>query len=349
MSRETLGVNRRGTAITDFYTSCRLCPRACRVDRAAGERGFCGETAALRIASASLHSGEEPPLTGDKGSGTIFVTGCNVGCRFCQNIQISQKGMGREAGLEEFAEVCRELHRRGAANINIVTGSHAIPAIAAGLQTARDAGITLPVLWNSSAYETVEALTLLDGEYGGHTHRLVDVWLPDLKTLDGDAARRYLATPDYPDTAVKAIRFMMDKAPLEWEGLPFESALLRGVIIRHLVLPGAPASTEGVLRWFAENARGRALLSLMTQYTPVSADNNALIPDTYLSEEETAAVLEMLAEFGIDEGFVQEPVQDDAWLPDFDRMNPFASALSVPVWHWKCGMVDGLQKPQPSV
>lgn len=308
--------------------------------RTAGERGFCGETAALRIASASLHSGEEPPLTGGKGSGTIFVTGCNGGCRFCQNVQISQKGMGRAVTQAEFVAICRELQRRGAANINIVTGSHAIPAIANGLCAAREAGLTLPVLWNSSAYETTEALALLDGEYGGRggLMRLVDVWLPDLKTLDSDVAARWLTAPDYPSAAVKAIRFMIDRAPLEWQGVPFESALLRGVIVRHLVLPGELASTREALRWFAENARGRALLSLMTQYTPVQAAENAPIPDAYLSKKENAAALKMLDEFGIDEGFVQEPIQDNSWLPDFRKTNPFAAALSVPVWHWKHGL-----------
>jgi putative pyruvate formate lyase activating enzyme len=197
------------------------------------------------------------------------------------------------------------------------------------------------VLWNSSAYETTWALTLLDTGDGGGESRLVDVWLPDLKTLDGEIARRYLDAPNYPETAEKAIRFMLDRASLEWEGAPFESALLRGVIIRHLVLPGALESTRTVLRWFAENARSRALLSLMTQYTPVTTEQNrpGLVPDTFLNEAENAAVLGMLDEFGIDEGFVQDLVQDDAWLPDFNRLNPFSSALSVPVWHWTCGMV----------
>jgi putative pyruvate formate lyase activating enzyme len=246
--------------------------------------------------------------------------------------------MGRAVTVAEFAGICIALQRRGAANINIVTGSHAIQAIAEGLQAAREAGLILPVLWNSSAYETTDALKLLDD---GRTHRLVDVWLPDLKTLDEGVARRYLTAPDYPDTAVKAIRFMMDNAPLEWQGTPFKSALLRGVMIRHLVLPGELASTRDVLRWFAENARSRALLSLMTQYTPVARDETTPIPAGYLSKRENAAVLEMLDEFGIDEGFVQEPIQDDAWLPDFDRINPFASSLSVPVWHWKCGIVSG--------
>jgi putative pyruvate formate lyase activating enzyme len=303
-----------------------------------GERGFCGESAVLRIAAALLHGGEEPPLVGGAGSGTIFVTGCNLGCRFCQNAQISRDGLGRTVTAREFAEICRELERRGAANINIVTGSHAIPAIAEGLRAARDAGLALPVLWNSSAYETVEALNLLD--HGNPENRLVDIWLPDLKTLDGELARRYFASPDYPETAVKAIRFMLESAPLEWVGVPFESALKRGVIIRHLVLPGNLDATRDVLRWFAENARDRALLSLMTQYTPLAknaARLSAEIPDRYLSEKENAAVLAMLDGFGIEDGFVQDLVPDDEWLPDFAKKNPFGS--SVPIWHWANGMI----------
>jgi putative pyruvate formate lyase activating enzyme len=323
----------------DLYASCRLCPRVCRVDRLSGERGFCGESAALRIASASLHCGEEPPLTGGAGSGTVFVTGCNLGCQFCQNAQISRSGLGRVVTAAEFAEICRELERRGAANINLVTGSHAIPAIVEGLRTAREAGLDLPVLWNSSAYESVETLALLDG--GCPENRLADIWLPDLKTLDSELARRYFAAPDYPETAAAAIRFMMDCAPLEWADRPFESALNRGVIIRHLVLPGALDSTRTVLRWFAENAKGRALLSLMTQYTPPAknAPQPSAIPDRYLSEKENATALAMLDEFRIDDGFAQDLVRDDEWLPDFARENPFGSELSVPVWHWKSGVV----------
>jgi putative pyruvate formate lyase activating enzyme len=271
------------------------------------------------------------------------VTGCNLRCRFCQNAQISQNGLGQAVTKFEFAEICRELERRGAANINIVTGSHVIPAIEEGLRAARDAGLTLPVLWNSSAYETVEALRLLDGG-----NRLVDIWLPDLKTLDSELARRYFTAPDYPEMAVKAIRFMLDRAPLEWEGVPFESALKRGVIIRHLVLPGTLDATQDVLRWFAENARDRALLSVMTQYTPPTKNpaHPTEIPDRYLAKKENAAVLALLDRFGIENGFVQDLVPDDEWLPDFTQKNPFGSTLSVPVWHWTSGIAP-IQEPPP--
>jgi putative pyruvate formate lyase activating enzyme len=258
--------------------------------------------------------------------------------------------MGRAVSIEEFARVCLELERRGAANANIVTGSHAIPAIAAGLRRAREKGFTLPVVWNSSAYETVEALMLLDN--GDPETRLVDIWLPDLKTQDGGLSRRYFAAPDYPAKAAAAILFMLERTPLVWEGTPCASALKQGVIIRHLALPGMLAETRGALKWFAENARGRALLSLMTQYTPVirheTKDGSGPAPQRYLDEAENTALLALLDEFGIDDGYVQDLAPDDGWLPDFNRTNPFSPALSVPVWHWKTGFVPA-PSPQGNV
>ena len=139
--------------IFGLYKNCVLCPRSCGVDRRAGIRGFCGESSELRIAAAVLHRGEEPPISGKGGSGTLFVSGCNLGCTFCQNYQISHNGTGRPVSTEEFARICLELQKRGAENINIVTGSHAIPVIAEGLDAARLAGLNIPALWNSSAYE----------------------------------------------------------------------------------------------------------------------------------------------------------------------------------------------------
>ncbi|MDR0323417.1 MAG: radical SAM protein, partial [Treponema sp.] len=162
----------------NFYTSCKLCPRNCGVNRLSGETGFCGETAALRIGAAVIHFGEEPPLVGFGGSGTIFISGCNLGCSFCQNYQISQgsPSLGSEVSSEKFAEICAALRDKGAENINIVTGSHAIPAIAEGFIAAKNAGVKIPALWNSSGYENTEALELLRDH--------IDIYLPDLKTLD---------------------------------------------------------------------------------------------------------------------------------------------------------------------
>ena len=312
-----------------LYKHCLLCPRRCGVDREAGFRGCCGETAALRLAFAGIHRGEEPPVNGKGGSGTIFVSGCNLGCVFCQNYQISQ-GMGRSVSNEEFAEICLALQSKGAENINIVTGSHAAPALALGVNQARKLGLSIPVLWNSSGYDKIEHLDILN--------EFVDVYLPDLKTLDSGLADFFFNAPDYPEVAAAAILKM-----IEYRELRLGEVMLSGVMVRHLVIPGHLENTREVLLWFAENCKGRALLSLMTQYTPVHTGEKSRhvegevsdIPSRYVSEEEYQTVLSMLDEFGIDDGFCQELVTGSDWLPDFTRSNPFSSELSVPVWHWR--------------
>jgi putative pyruvate formate lyase activating enzyme len=300
------------------------------VNREAGEWGRCGETAELRIAAASIHRGEEPPVTGRGGSGTIFVSGCNLGCVFCQNYQISEgnriarNGLGRPVDPEEFSRICLALQEKGAENINIVTGSHAVPALSAGLDAARLAGLTIPALWNSSAYESPETLEFLRGRVSG--------WLPDLKTLDSGLAARFFHAPDYPERAKTAILTMLDMAA----GVFDRDLPGRIFIIRHLVLPGYLDSTRQVLRWFADHAAGRVRLSLMTQYTPVGGGD---MPDRSMEQGEYRTVLRWLEEFGIDDGYYQELLPGSDWLPDFNRQNPFASDLSVPVWHWHGGFV----------
>jgi putative pyruvate formate lyase activating enzyme len=331
-----------------------LCPRYCGADRSTAS-GYCGESAALRIASASIHRGEEPPLTGGPeggGSGTIFVSGCNLGCVFCQNRQITGRpgagkaGIGRLVDMEEFARICLLLQDAGAENINIVTGSHAVPAIAAGIAAARAgcAGKTspqsrrlaIPVLWNSSAYELPETLELLADT--------VDVFLPDMKTLDSALSARYFNAPDYPEFAAGAIEKMMRLRSLKFEDREHGTArMVSGVMIRHLVLPGHLESTRLVLRWFAEHCAGHALLSLMFQYTPVTGTESGPaktvnVPDRFTGREEYEAVLNWLAEFGIEDGYCQELLFSDDRLPDFEKANPFPPDLSVPVWHWKTGL-----------
>jgi putative pyruvate formate lyase activating enzyme len=351
--------------------------------------GFCGESAVLRLACASIHWGEEPPLTGAAeeqgrrtgevprfieaaagGSGTIFVSGCNLGCAFCQNFQINRlknpkafdhlKSLGRAVGTAEFARICLVLLDRGAENINIVTGSHMVPAIVEGIAAAKTAGLTIPVLWNSSAYELPETLELLADT--------VDVFLPDLKTLDTTIAGHYFNAPDYPVVATSAIGKMLEMRSLHYKEIKKKEGknnspvrLISGVMVRHLVLPGSLPSSRKVLRWFADHAAGRALLSLMFQYTPVGFDihvksNRGVcnansthsttghpwpdIPRRYITQKEYDTVLGWLAEFGIEEGYCQELVPGNTdWLPDFNNPNPFPSNLSVPVWHWKSGFI----------
>ena len=320
------------------YKNCLLCPRYCGVDREAGQRGYCGETAALRISFAGIHNGEEPPIKGAGGSGTIFISGCNLGCTFCQCFQISQKDMSRVVDTAGFAEMCLGLQEMGAENINIVTGSHAAPAIAQGFEAARKQGLVIPALWNSSGYDGAETLEIIKD--------FVDVYLPDLKTLDKAVAVQFSNAPDYPEYAAAAILKMMEFRELRFGQSTgksrAEDVMLSGVMIRHLIIPGFLENTRHVLRWFAENCcgngRGRAQLSLMTQYTPAYIPGvKSAIPNRFVSESEYEEVLSMLDEFGIVDGFCQELVSEANWIPDFTQPNPFPSGISVPLWHWKPG------------
>jgi putative pyruvate formate lyase activating enzyme len=312
------------------YESCRLCPRNCGVNRLAGGIGFCGENAELRIGAAVIHKGEEPSLVGKGGSGTIFISGCNLKCSFCQNYQISQgedintqsnvlnqASLGKTVSPQEFAEICAALCEKGAENINIVTGSHAVPGLIEGFIAMRKAGVKLPILWNSSGYDSIETLELLK-DY-------IDIFLPDLKTLDNEIAAKFFNAPDYPDVAAAAILKMIDlmsgKSP---------ENVREKVIIRHLILPGYLESTYSVLSWFADNVEDRAILSLMTQYTPIP-NRKRPMSQRYLSAEEYETVICWLEEFNIEDGFCQELVTGRDWLPDFKRHNPFSSELSVPV------------------
>lgn len=335
----------------DSYNDCKLCPRFCGIPRTKGVKGFCRETSALRIASAGLHFGEEPPITAAGGSGTIFITGCNLRCAFCQNYQISQKEMGSIVSEEDFSSMCLVLQEKGAENINIVTGSHAVPSIALGLEKAKIDGLTIPVCWNSSAYETVETLSMLDG--------LVDLWLPDLKTLNPIISDAVFKAADYPKYAKKAVRWMADNRSLSLtqksskEGKLIEK-MLSGTIVRHLVLPGRLDDTILVLDWFKRHLDGKAYLSLMTQYTPVPSPDDMYTPDEkcerctslssfqnrFLNETEFSSLVNLLNSYELEQVFYQELSTDTDWLPDFNLVQPFSNALARPLWHWKKGFLD---------
>jgi len=323
-----------------------LCPRSCSVNRTAGQRGFCKETADLKIASACLHFGEEPPLTGRGGSGTIFISGCNLGCAFCQNYQISREGMGRIVGCEEFCRICSALETAGAENINIVTGSHAIPAIASFLTQAKKEGLGIPVCWNSSAYESVDAIDMLAP--------VTDIWLPDLKAFGSAMSKALLGTGDYARTAKKAIRHMIELAPLRFEPVKTRSPqfaektegaekMVSGVIVRHLIMPGCFDNTVKVLDWLKEYADGKAYISLMSQYTPVAQNGRQRnFPDRFINRDEFEYLKQLIHDYDFDYLFYQELENDDSWLPDFSRVQPFSNSLATPVWHWKNGFTNSI-------
>lgn len=331
------------------YDSCRLCPHDCKVNRNKGELGICGESAELRLAFAGLHFGEEPLITGSGGSGTIFVSGCNLGCAFCQNFQISQEKMGSVVSTEDFATICLKLEKEGAENINIVTGSHAIPALALGLKEAKKKGLSIPVCWNSSAYENVEALDLLKN--------FVDIWLPDLKTLDDAFSSQAFRAKNYPEYAKKAIYWMMEKSKIKIQNstiqkkdsiLEFESLtlpkMLQGLIVRHLILPNRLEDSFSVIQWFKENIDTKGYLSLMSQYTPIRGrekkiDAIKLMENRFLAEDELETAFDILDYFEIENGFYQELNPSDDWLPDFNQTQTFPNELAKPLWHWKYGFL----------
>lgn len=351
MSNEAINNETKNQQEKDFYSACNLCPRKCGSNRYQNKYGFCKEPSIIRAGTACLHFGEEPPITVNNGSGTIFITGCNLRCAFCQNYQISQKGMGAALSTNEFAEVCLRLQNLGAENINIVTGSHAIPAITEGLKEAKSKGLSIPVCWNTSSYETIEMLELLK--------EVVDIWLPDLKTLNPLISEAVFKAPDYPSVAKKAIRWMIENTEARFIEAPNEKEkMLSGVIIRHLVLPGRLNDTKQVLDWLKKvgdrDDAHKACISLMSQYTPVSVTEslftetelnertNALsaFENRLISKKEFAKITDLISEYDFSYLFYQELVEDTEWLPDFTCKQPFSYKLAKPVWHWKEGFIQ---------
>ena len=311
-----------------MYEKCQACPRQCGVNRKEGQLGFCKEPADLRIAFAGLHFGEEPLVTVFGGSGTIFFTGCTLRCAFCQNYQISQDGLGRAVSEKEFVAICLKLQANGAENINLVTGSHHIPKIAQFIRAAKDAEVSIPFCWNSSAYESVEMLELLKG--------LVTIWLPDLKTLSSELSAGIFDAQDYPDKATKAIKWMIDNNPLEIiDSANGKEKMISGVIIRHLYLPGRFAETADVLDFLKQNADGKACISLMNQYTPIPAKKGKIVEfeDRLVNSTEDSDIQDLIEAYDFDYLFYQELSDDTSWLPDFKRNQPFSNKLAKTVWH----------------
>ncbi len=276
----------------------------------------------MRAAAALLHFGEEPPLSGTGGSGTVFFTGCTLKCFFCQNHQLSRGGTGRIVSAGEMADIFLRLQAAGAENINLVTGTHFTPGIAEAVGMARGRGMDLPVVWNTSGYEAASTLDVLDG--------FVSVYLPDIKTVSERAGAVIYGAPGYAEAACSAVTTMVRRRPPEWVG----PLLRRGVIVRHMVLPGNLDITRDVLRWYTDEIKDNALFSLMFQYTPAAGAGAGSLPRRRVDREEYDTVMNWLHEFGIEEGFVQDLENDTDWFPDFTRPRPFPAGDSRVVWHW---------------
>ncbi len=308
--------------LMNAYSHCTLCPQLCRVDRLHGEIGICGESSTVRVAWSGLHRGEEPPISGEKGGGMIFFSGCPLHCQYCQNRQISgvapswEAVPGVEVTIEELSCMMTGLEAMGAATINLVTGTHFIPSIIEAIRMARAAGLTLDIVWNSSGFERVEALRLIDAS--------IDLYLIDLKTLDPAVSRRFCATERYARTIEAVMDFIRLRGVVTALN---EEGRLRGALVRHLVFPGQQAATREVLNYYAQQLKASTWLSLMVQFEPPAGD----VSFPPITEEEYQGLMDLLDELGIEEGFVQELGENVSWIPDFTRDNPFPEGFAEPL------------------
>jgi putative pyruvate formate lyase activating enzyme len=275
---------------------CDLCPHGCGVDRLAGATGVCRVAWRPRIASANLHHGEEPPISGNRGSGTIFLSNCSLSCRFCQNFPISQLGNGADITIEELTRKMLKLQGQRAHNINFVTPGHFLPQILAALYRAIPRGFDLPIVWNSSGYEKVDALRLLEG--------IVDIYLPDMKYAGDEEAVLFSSAPGYREINRAAVAEMLRQVGhFRADGAGIAQ---RGLIIRHLVLPEGGAGTRETLAWIAEHLGRETHVSLMRQYFPahLAAETPGL--QRKLTDGEYEDAVEALHEFGLENGWVQD-------------------------------------------
>lgn len=289
---------RRAEEATAGLSACTLCPRRCRVDRLAGKLGVCRSGAMARVASWNRHDWEEPPISGTRGSGTIFFSGCTGACIFCQNYPISHLNHGIDVPAERLASMMLELQARGCHNINLVSGTHFVPQILAALVVAVPQGFRLPLVYNTGGYETVETLRLLDG--------VVDIYLPDAKYADDVIARRLSGFKGYVEANRAALQEMYRQVGPDLV-LDSEGIAVRGMIVRHLVLPEGLAGSAEVARWLAANLSTRLHVSLMSQYFPAYRAVGHAQLGRKITREEYEAAVEAFVAAGLDTGWQQEP------------------------------------------
>ena len=292
--------------------SCTLCPRECRVNRLEGETGFCGLGTGAVLARALPHFGEEPPVSGTAGAGTLFLTSCNLMCPFCQNYRISRDRMGKAVDRETLAGAMLELALKGCHNIELVTPTPQLPAVLESLLAACEWGLKLPLVYNCGGYEKAEVIRLLDG--------IVDIWLPDFKYGNERDARECSAPEDYPQRALESIAEMIRQTG---ERLQTAGGIAqRGVIIRHLVLPGRVQNSLDVIRLIAAQLSKKVPLSLMSQYTPTPSVSSDALLGRRVTRAEYEAVVDLALDLEFENLFIQD-VDERDFTPDFDTVTPF--------------------------
>lgn len=288
---------------------CRLCPRNCGVNRSAGQRGFCGQSAVIKAARAALHMWEEPCISGERGSGTVFFSGCPLQCVFCQNHEIAVSRSGVEISVGRLAEIFLELQEKCAANINLVTPGHFVPQIIEAVTRARDQGLHLPIVYNTGSYEKTETIRRLEG--------IVDIYLPDFKYWDEKIGEKYAGAADYRQYACDAIQEMVRQTgPCQFDE---EGYLQRGVLVRHLVLPGNTADSKEIIRYLYKTYGDRIYISIMNQYTPVIKKDIFPELERRLTKKEYDEVVDDAIAIGVENGFVQEgETAEESFIPPFD-------------------------------
>ncbi len=279
-----------------FFSPCLLCPRKCRAERAKGQKGVCQTAKDVYIASYNLHFGEEPPISGYRGSGTIFFSYCNLRCVYCQNYPISQLGVGKKVSVRELANFMLYLQRRGAHNINLVTPTHYIYQIISAIYLAAKDGLMIPIVWNTSGYESPLGLSQLTG--------IVDIYLTDIRYFDNRYAFKYSSVRDYVEVVKEATKIMYNQVGeliLDEEGIA-----KKGLIIRHLILPNNISSTEKVLKFIADEISPSTYISLMSQYFPAYRAKEFPEIGRRITKEEFEKAIKILNEVGLVNGWIQE-------------------------------------------
>jgi len=289
--------------------NCALCPRSCGVDRTSGKTGFCGATDKVKVARIALHFWEEPCISGENGSGTVFFSHCTMKCVFCQNYNISTCHKGREITIDELAEAFVSLQNKGANNINLVTPTHYVPQIIASLEIARKNGLTIPIVYNTSGYESVETIRSLDG--------YVDIYMPDMKYFVDKYAVKYSNAPKYFETAARAIEEMyrqVGKIELDENGI-----MKKGLIVRHLMLPGLLLDSKRVMDYLFKSYGNDIYISLMCQYTPLPHVKKYPELDRKIDMQKYELLVDYCSSQGMENVFVQnEESAQESFIPDFD-------------------------------
>lgn len=291
------------------YINCRLCPRNCQVNRTKGIKGYCKETNELVVARAALHMWEEPCISGEKGSGTVFFSGCNMGCVYCQNYNIAQGRAGKIISVERLAEIFIELHNKNAHNINLVTPSHYIPHIVEAVKNSKLNGLCIPIVYNTGSYEKTDCLNMLED--------IVNIYLPDLKYMDESIAKKYSNCTDYFYYASRAIKEMLKQVgEPEFDD---DGIMRKGVIVRHMMLPGFLEDSKSIIRYLYETYGDKIFISIMNQYTPLEHISKYPEINRKITNEEYEELVDYAVGLGVENGFIQEgDTQLESFIPEFN-------------------------------